>query len=254
VPTSEPAYEFGVVCEAQADQRTSCGLADRVLAEQIDWFELEKPDSQRRWRGLTPVEDTFLKWAAVRTEFERVGLKGVFGHFNGKPGEPDALMARRALLLFTNLDRRPAAVVLVRDSDGDSRRRIGLEQARNDRPWPFEVVISVAEPKRECWVLAGFDARGPEEAKRLQHVVERLSFHPVKDAHRLTAREHGAKTDAKVALEELTAADFERQQSCLNETPLSTLAERGSLTGLAAYLKEVRERLVPILGGRAPGQ
>ncbi len=254
VPTSEPAYEFGVVCEAQADQRTACWLADRVLLEQIEWLEPEMLDSQRCWRGLSAAEDSFLKWAAVRTEFERAGLKGVFGHFNGSPGEPDALMARRALLLFANLDPRPDAVVLVRDSDADSRRRTGLEQARNDRPWPFEIVIGVAEPKRECWVLAGFDARGPAEAERLQKAVERLSFHPVKDAHRLTAREHGAKTDAKLALEELTSGDFERERACLSETSLSTLEERGSLTGLAAYLKEIRERLVPILSGHSPEQ
>jgi hypothetical protein len=163
-------------------------------------------------------------------------------------------MARRALLLFATSKQRPDAVVLVRDSDGDSRRRIGLEQARNDRPWPFQVVIGVAEPKRECWVLAGFDARGPDEEERLQKAMERLSFHPVKDAHRLTAREHGAKNDAKVALEGLTLGDFERERTCWDETPLASLEERGNLTGLAAYLSEVRERLVPILSGRAPEQ
>lgn len=249
---SEAAYALGVVCEARADQRTACNLADRVFVEQIDWLEPEMLETQRRWRGLSSEEGSYLKWAAVRTEAERVGLKGIFGHFNGSPGEPDALIARRALLLFATSDQRPAAVMLVRDSDGDSRRRVGLEQARGDKPWPFEVVIGVAEPKRECWVLAGFDARDADEAKRLEKVVERLSFHPVQDAHWLTAREHGAKTDAKVALEELTAGEFEREQACVSETPLKTLEERGGLTGLSAYLKEVRERLVPLLSGHAP--
>jgi hypothetical protein len=158
-------------------------------------------------------------------------------------------MARRALLLLVAMDLRPDAVLLVRDSDGDSRRRTGLEQARSDRPWPFEIVIGVAESKRECWVLAGFDAKGPDEAERLRKVSERLSFHPVKEAHRLMAREHGAKTDAKVALGELTLGDLERERACLSETSLSTLGERGELTGLAAYLKEVREQLVPVIAG-----
>jgi hypothetical protein len=242
-----------VVCEAQADQGTACGLADRILVEKIDWLEPEMLDSQRRWRGLSATHGSFLKWAAVREESERAGLRNIFGHFQGRPGEPDAHMARRALLLLVQLDLRPDAVLLVRDSDGDSRRRIGLEQARNDRAWPFEVVIGVAEPKRECWVLAGFDAKGPDEVERLRKVSERLSFHPIKDAYRLIAREHGAKTDAKVALEELTLGDLERERECLRETPLSTLEERGERTGLAAYIQEVRQRLVPILGGRAPG-
>jgi hypothetical protein len=252
VSASEAAYELIIVCEAQADQRTACGLADRILAEKIDWLEPEMLDSQRRWRGLAPVHGSFLKWASVREESERVGLQGIFGHFQGKPGEPDAHMARRALLLLVQLGLCPDAVVLVRDSDGDSRRRMGLEQARNDRAWPFEVVIGVAEPKRECWVLAGFEAKGPGEVERLRKVSERLSFHPIKDAHRLMAREHGAKTDAKAALEELTLGDLERERECLTETPLPTLEERGERTGLAAYLQEVRQRLVPILGGRVP--
>jgi len=251
VPVSEPAYELFVICEAQADQGTACGLADRILVAEIDWLEPEMLDSQRRWRGLNPVHGSYLKWASVRDESERVGLRNIFGHFQGKPGEPDAHMARRALLLLVQLDLCPDAVLLLRDSDGDSRRRLGLEQARNARTWPFEVIIGVAEPKRECWVLAGFEAKEPGEAERLRKVSERLSFHPVKDAHRLVAREHGAKTDAKVALEELTQGNLDRERACLSETLLSTLEERGGRTGLAAYLGEVRQRLVPIVSGRA---
>jgi hypothetical protein len=252
VPASEPAYNVVVICEAQADADTACGLADRILVEKIDWLEQEMLDTHRRWRGLAPVHGSFLKWAAVREESERVGLRNIFGHFQGTPGEPDAHMARRALLLLVQLDLLPDAVLLVRDSDGDARRRMGLEQARNDRAWPFEVIIGVAEPKRECWVLAGFDAKGPDESERLRKASERLSFPPVKDAHRLIAREHGAKTDAKVALAELTLGNLERERACLSETPLSTLEERGARTGLAAYLQEVQQRLVPSLGGRSP--
>ncbi len=95
--------------------------------------------------------------------------------------------------------------------------------------------------------------RNAEEAARLEAERQRLSFHPVREAHQLTAREHGAKKDAKVALEALTLGDGERVRACLEETSLSVLDERGGKTGLSAYLKEVRERLVPVLGGRAPG-
>lgn len=183
-----------------------------------------------------------------------MGLRGIYGHFDGRPGEADARMARLALLLFAALSRRPDAVVLVRDSDGDSRRRLGLEQARSDRTWPFEIIIGVAEPKRECWVLAGFEAKDREEEERLRKVMERLAFHPVHEAYRLAAREHGAKTDAKVALKELTQSDAERERECLSGTPLPILEERGKDTGLAAYLMEVRERLVPVMTGKKRGK
>ncbi|HEX8434510.1 hypothetical protein [Archangium sp.] len=245
---SEASYEFGVVCEARADRETACGLADRVLLEDVPWLEPETLDSYRRWRGARPETD-FLKWASVREECQRVGLKGIFGKFGGQPGQPDAYMARLALTLLASSERRPAAVVLVRDSDGDARRREGLEQARNDKPWPFPVVIGLAEPKRECWVLVGFKPENAEEVARVEASEQRLSFNPVLEAHRLTAREHGAKNDAKVALAELTQGDLERERACLAETPLVLLEGRGENTGLTQYLKEVRARLVPVLSG-----
>lgn len=250
---SEAAYELGVVCEARADRETACGLADRVLVDAIDWLEPEMLDAHRRWRGLTP-EEPLLKWASVHGEAAQVQLRGVFGRFQGEPAAPDALVARKALLLFATASRIPSAVLLVRDSDGDSRRRQGLEQARLDKPWPFEVVIGVAESKRECWVLAGFKPRNVDEEARLRQSQERLSFHPAQEAHRLTAREHGAKTDAKRALQELSLGDAERERECLEETPLAQLEMQGARTGLPEFMAEVRARLVPVLGGQRPAQ
>ncbi|NNC16439.1 hypothetical protein HJC22_11975 [Corallococcus exiguus] len=243
---SEPAYEFGVVCEAPADQDTACLLADRVLVHRIDWLEAEMLDMQRQWRGLKP-NTSFLLWKSVGDETANAGLKHVvFGHFAGEPGAHDALAARKALLLFSALDRRPDAVLLVRDADKDSDRRKGLEQARADKSWPFEVIIGLAEAKRECWVLTGFDAREGEE-DTLKKVEQRLSFHPVRDAHKLTAREHGAKNDAKKALEELTLGGLERVRECLRDTPLETLMQRGKRVGLTQFLSEVCDRLAPLM-------
>ncbi|HYO69914.1 MAG TPA: hypothetical protein VEU33_27945, partial [Archangium sp.] len=238
------SYEFGVVCEARADRDTACGLADRVLLEKVSWLAPETLDSCRHWRGLRSA-DSYLRWASVKEEVRRAKL-AVFGGFKDGPGEQDSYNARRALLLLAMAERRPDAVVLMRDGDAQ-RDRAGLEQARNDRSWPFRVIIGLAEPKRECWVLAGFDPRNDDEAARLEAERQRLSCHPVRDAHQLTAREHGAKKDAKVALDALTQGDKERERACLEETPLAVLEERGGKTGLAEYLKEVRERLVSIL-------
>ncbi|WP_257979059.1 hypothetical protein [Corallococcus exiguus] len=228
-------------------------LADRVLVHKIDWLDAEMLDMQRQWRGLTSAT-SFLRWDDVGAEAARAGFKHVvFGHFSGEPGAHDAFAARKALLLFAALDRQPDAVLLVRDADKDSERRKGLEQARADKPWPFKVVIGVAEPKRECWVLAGFDARESEEGT-LKQVEQRLSFHPVRDAHKLTAREHGAKNDAKKALEELTSGNMERERECLRDTPLQTLRQRGEQVGLTGFLSELSERLVPVMGGSQRGE
>ena len=241
---SEASYEFGVVCEARADRDTACGLADRVLIEEVSWLAPETLDSCRHWRGLRS-EEPYLRWASVKEEFRRAKLV-IFGGFKDGPGEQDSYNARRALLLLAMAERRPDAVVLMRDGDAQ-RDRAGLEQARRDRQWPFQVIIGLAEPKRECWSLAGFEPRNEDEAARLEAERHRLSFHPVRDAHQLTARKHGAKKDAKVALDSLTQGDEERERACLEETPLAVLEERGRKTGLTEYLKEVRERLVPIL-------
>ncbi|NOK09999.1 hypothetical protein HNS30_13270 [Corallococcus exercitus] len=239
-----------MVCEAPADREAACTLADRVLVDAIDWLDDGMLDAQRRWQGRTPAEP-FLRWASVKDEADKAGLKGLFGHFGNKPGEPDALVARRALMLFMKADKAPDAVMLIRDSDADPRRRIGLEQARDDGRWEFPVVIGVAEPKRECWVLAGLEVKTSEE-DALRKVEQRLSFHPVRDAHRLTASEHGAKNDAKKALEELTSGDPERERECLRDTPLNTLRERGQRVGLTHFLTEVRERLVQVMDNRQP--
>lgn len=249
---SDPAYEFGVVCEAPADRETGCSLADRVLVQNIPWLETEMLDMQRRWQGLTPQASCLL-WRLVDDEVALAGLKYVvYGHFDGASGAEDALTARKALMLFARLDKPPSAVLLLRDSDGSSERRTGLEQARANKDWPFEVVIGVAEPKRECWILVAFEPRSKQENSRLFEVERRLSFNPVRDAHRLDAEKHGAKNDAKKALSELTEDDKIRERECLSDASLDMLRTRGERVGLTQFLMEVRKRLVRVMDNEQP--
>ncbi|MDY7225968.1 hypothetical protein [Hyalangium rubrum] len=198
--------------------------------------------------------DTFVEWRKVNEHSGQSGAKVIFGKFNGEAGQPDALIARKALLLFSSMKKHPAAVLLIRDSDGYRNRQEGqgLKQVREAYPWPFQVVIGVAHPKREAWVLAGFEPRSRDESARLQALRERLSTDPILKSHELDAREHGAKTDIKRALDELIQGESDRERQCLNETALEVLEQRGKSNGLAAYLAEVRQRLVPIFLGRAP--
>lgn len=246
--TSSGAYVLVVVCEADADRRTATGLADRVLCHEIEWLDPESLDLHRRWQGLKE-RSPYLEWRRTATLARERGLRP-HGHFDGRPGAPDAYAARRALLLLAMETKIPDAVLLIRDSDGEMERRTGLEQARAERAWPFPVILGLAHPKRECWVLAGFEPRNDAERERLANARRSLGFDPRSNAQRLLASQPGALSDAKRVLSDLTLGSFDREAACWMECDLRVLRELGEATGLTAYLDEILERLVPIFAGR----
>lgn len=243
--TPTGAYVLAVVCEADADRRAATGLADRVLCREVDWIEPEILDGHRRWQGLGEGS-SHLEWHQVWDLARSRGLKA-HGHFLDEPGAPDARTARLALLLLATSFHPPDAAILVRDSDG--QRELGLEQARRERNWPFPVAIGLADSKRECWVLAGFDPRTEAEEATLAQLRQELGFDPRLQSEALSARKTGALRDAKRVLSLLVGGDFDREESCLAECPLEDLVERGQLNGLADYLEEIRTRLVPLFTG-----
>jgi hypothetical protein len=51
-----------------------------------------------------------------------------------------------------------------------------------------------------------------------------------------------------VVVEKLTGGKMEREQQCWEETSLELLREKGVYTGLTAYIDEIEERLIPIIG------
>lgn len=229
-----------VVCEAEADQRTACVLADRIACEKIDWLEPEHLDSLRRWCGLTATTE-FLPWKSVRREADQWGVVA-HGHFGGEPGAPDARAARLALLVVGKAVPGLAAVLLIRDSDGDRNRLTGLKQARDAAPWPFAVLIGVAHTKRECWLLAAFCPRDDEEKARHVKVRQELGFDPCLRSHELDAWLAPAKKSAKRVAGILCPVGGERG---LNGTALDVLKKRGAENGLADYLAELESRYVP---------
>lgn len=245
--TSQGAFVLVVVCEADADRRTACGLADRALCQEVPWIEPGSLAAHRSWRGLD-AGSAYLKWSETGSLVRKAGLKA-HGHFDGRPGAPDAFAARRVLLLLRNADFTADAVVLVRDSDGELDRRIGLEQARAEWQDPSPIVIGLAHPKREAWVLAGFEPKDKKERVALAAARKSLGFDPCTGSHELYAREPGALRDAKRVLAELTGGRGEREEACWAESRLELLLERGAESGLTAYLQEVRGRLVPIFTG-----
>jgi hypothetical protein len=243
---------IAVVCEADADRRAATLLCDRVLCERVGWISPETLPYLRRYRGLDDHEP-FLKCANVK-EIARRRRVIVHGFVGGEPRKPDAAMAERALLLLAASEAPPGAVILTRDADKDKERRAGYEQARSAQDWPFEVVVGVAETKRECWILAGYEPRDEAERQLLSRERKELGFDPLSSAELLTASEEGARRDAKRVLAALTGGDREREDAGLEERPLALLRQRGANTGLAPYLQEIEQRMVPLFDPSArPG-
>jgi len=243
------AHALVVVCEADADRRLATSVADRVLCGEVEWIDSESLDLHRRWQGLEEGS-SYLKWHQVKTLARQYGLS-IRGQFDGEPGAPDARAARLALQLLMVSGRQPDAVVLLRDSDGQEDRRTGLEQARRSGSWPFPIAIGLAHLNRECWILAGFEPQNEAEQARLAGLQEELGFDPRLRSGSLRGKP-GELRHAKLVLERLVGNDPEREEACWTGCDLESLRARGSATGLAEYLDEVRERIVPIFGVPVP--
>lgn len=235
---------IAVVCEADADRRAATLLSDRVLRETIEWISPETLPYLRRYRGLGD-QDPYLKCSSVKEIASRRRVV-VHGFVGGEPRKPDAAMAERALVLLATSETPPGAVILTRDTDKERARRDGYDQARGAQRWPFAVIIGVAETKRECWILAGYEPRDDAEREILSRERTELGFDPLSSAEQLTASERGARRDAKRVLDALTGGDPDREDACLEEPPLALLRQRGANTGLASYLQEIEDRLVPL--------
>jgi hypothetical protein len=237
---------LAVVCEARSDFRMATVLADRVLCARVEWIRDGNPDDHRPWRGFTEAEP-FLSWTRVPSLAKQHRVRA-FGHFDNRPGTLEAALARQAILLLNDATPRPDAIVLVRDDDGKSQRRVGFEQARQATPIGLPVLIGLAHTKRECWVLAGFHTRTDGERDRLAALRADLGFDPCERAEGLTATDEGAKRSAKRVLGLLTEQDYDREDECL-QADLDPFRRRGENTGLAAFLQEIDRFLVPLLTG-----
>ena len=242
-----------VVCEAPADFRIATDLADRVACASEEWLETELLPDLRRWVQTEP-DRPFLRWQDIDIAAAERGVRlRPRSRFSDKPGAADAAAADKALLFATSLppDERPDAVLLIRDTDDHIERQRGLEQASQldaGRTWPFRVVIGLAHPKREAWVLAGFEPKDPDEHDRLNTIRNKLGYDPRIHSDKLTAATKGSKHHAKQVVDDLMLKDREREASCWQTTPLERLRANGEANGLAAYLRDLDDHIVPLLG------
>lgn len=239
--------KIAVVYEAPADSALACCLADRVLVSEIDWLEVELLDSQREW--VLSLCGKNLLWRNIPELADELNIR-LYGHFGSEPAEPDAKAARRAIAVIKRLEPAVAAIALVRDSDKQLRRQEGLAQAATAE-LKIPVVVGLAIPEREAWVLAGFDPADEAEQQRLQAERQRCGFDPREKSHLLMATsDNHAEKSAKRVLASLVGGNPQREAMCWESASLATLEVRGSENGLAAFLRDVRTKLVPLLTGR----
>ena len=226
------SLRLAVVFEHANDFATATELADRVLLENVDWLDDELLKYQRTWIGDIAGEG--LTWAGIKKLARKAAIDAV-GHFGGKPGEPDAVAALRAIRYLRFALPDLSAVMLIRVQDNQPLRRVRLEQARGEVRDGFPVVVGLAVLMREAWVLSGFDPTDELELARLQASRQRLGLDPRTRSHEVR--------DPKRALTELTGDDRDRERHCWARTPLDALRERGADNGLADFLDDVRSRL-----------
>lgn len=240
-------------CEGSSDRHLLVGLAERVLLEheRLEWMH-DAPEALPKFTGLLEHENCQY-WKRLDETIQQLNLnpnsRGGFGRGytlrftgDGKPVEAYASAANKALLMVRTYAKNAVAVILFVDADKQPERRKGLEQARENHP-ALKVCIGVADPKSECWVLAGFEAKDNWEKGKIKELHKESGIHPVHSTYDLREREASSFENAKHVLEVLTQNSFDRKATCWKDTTLEVLHKHGKKTGLSDFLSELEERL-----------
>ena len=165
-------------------------------------------------------------------------------------------MARNAFLLARKLNQQGAsidAILLVGDMDGEAKnRKVGLAQAREQAEQLnfFRIILGSPDAMREAWVLSGFEPKTDEEESILKDLRSELGFSPLDESHRLDSSDEQSRKSAKRVLRKLTGGDYSREEPCWQETPLETLKARGASNGLADFLQEVENIILPLISSK----
>lgn len=246
-----------LVCEGPTDPPLVCGLADRMLKDDVAWLrDQDGLDDHRSYVGLDESQ-RYLKWSTAPDLFQQAGLRRSRGFGRPSP-DPDYVATRKLLLLIAYHHQQAMkdgggvdGVLIFRDGDHQAeQRRQGIQNARADfveshdpstssNTWRHHLAIAVAEPMNEAWIAAGFEPTSTSEHAVLSAVRQDLGFAPNASPERLRP------SVAKRVLAEL-CPDLDRRTRCWRDTPLDTLRERGQRCGLSQFLDEVRKQLATL--------
>ncbi|MEG4348259.1 hypothetical protein QUA74_00760 [Microcoleus sp. LAD1_D3] len=250
--------EFVVIVESSADARTATKLADRLLVDKVDWLEPEMLQHLFQWSGLEAGTENSC-WKNIDDITKRFSDKFKFptirsnGRFKSDGQSANKIMRLISFLQYKQ-KRDIKAVIFMRDLDSQPERRKHIEQARLeqiDRQPKLAIIIGTPDRMREAWVLNGFIPSNKDEEQILKEITTQLTFNPCEESHRLRSNsltEPDRIRNPKVVVEKLTGGKMEREQQCWEDTPLELLRKKGVHTGLTAYIDEIEERLIPIIG------
>ncbi|MEL6182703.1 MAG: hypothetical protein AAFS10_27340 [Myxococcota bacterium] len=251
-----------VLGEARADAQLACDLVDRIFFEEgPQWVRdlQDTPDTIRTWQGLQHEQGLqpgqhYACWRDIKKIAKNMGLRSNLRRAprHGNMGT-DYASALKAIQVVDLLIQRGApidALVMIRDLDSQPERAGALDNARKQASASFAIAIATPDPKREAWVLVGFEPDTQEERHTLTAQTKALGFAPNKQAHRLrgVAKSGRADRDPKKILDALTQGNWAREERCWRETPLHVLHDRGKDSQLTAFLDDVRKHLKPLLG------
>ncbi len=239
---------IAVACEADADFRAASTMIDRVLVDQIAWMEADHLEHVRQFVAENPPYE----WTRIQNVpalILKKKLRVTPGKFRGDPGAPDALLARKTIVLLNSLNPQPQVLVVVRDIDLEPGRQTGWNQARDEYHGKPPLILGIAIIKRENWILAGFRSRNDDEQQRLQEERQTLGYDPTLNPALANSHERGSKNCPKRVLAKLVGSvGVERELECLREPPLAELQTRGENVGLTQFLSEIRTIMCPLLG------
>lgn len=258
------ALGIGIAAESVGDTRIIQKLVDRMLIDRIAWVKetveacqgsMTDPLSPcRSWQGVEGFG-----WLDLHGAWKRARERGlrIYGSFEGERAEEDAQMHRAALLLFAEEVEPPVAVVIARDMDGRAERAEGFAQAVVAGSWPFDVVLgALPEPEIEAWLVAAWVPEDDSERQRLDALRRELHFDPCVQPERLTSKSEADRKDAKRVLAVLTTTGRDADARWA-DVLVEHLEASGAACGLARFVREVREHLVPLVergGASASGQ
>lgn len=241
---------IALAAEDHAGVALVCGWTDRLLREHAPgWFRdmldanPSALDDQRAFVAPPSAEGNYYKLGNHRDAPAR-GHRG-HGHFGKKPGGPDAALVRFVLLDCARAEPAPDVVTIARDLDGLPARRAGAQQAIDEKPWPFTIILAWAQPEAEAWALSVYRP-GDEAARlRLEALRRALGFDPTLQPDRLSSASKSPK-DTKRVFRELT--ERERVDVDLDVHAVADLDDKfpsPETSGLREFLTAVREHIVP---------
>ncbi|MEM9459364.1 MAG: hypothetical protein AAGF11_34615 [Myxococcota bacterium] len=194
--------------EGPSDLRRVRWLLDRWLADNVDWFVPEYPDSCRELIGVDPGQK-FLKIKSI-PERRKELVRGGFGGPHPR-GEAGTLHDLRIILRKLNLE--PDVVLWLRDSDGDDRRAEDAHEWVERTGESKRFILGYAQQVSEAWVLVGWVAKSAQDDRALAQVSATITRKLPRDAHLLTHKDEVG--GAKWALCQLVSDDWDRERQAL---------------------------------------